>query len=301
MARATGEQLGVMKVTPAFPTHQFRPRDRTALRRRLGLPETDKIILVGPASVEKQRGGGELAELKRAFGGERGITLLLGGSSNDQTCGLPNAISTGSIENDDVKADWVGAADILVAAGSGPMAGRWAIEAALCGVPSVGYRHSGLELAVIHGVSGILVEQGGLGGLEAAIRRLLADDASREALGGWGRATFAASHSYASGYHSIHRAFIELGLLQAWRDQVSIRFQPAIANVWSSAGHDGLAREAYRLPVINGRMIVSESPARLRRLHLAMRDVAAWLFPKARPIWLRRARDLYESIYGPLH
>jgi phosphatidylinositol alpha-1,6-mannosyltransferase len=57
------------------------------------------------------------------------------------------------------------------------------IEAAACGLPSIGGRNSGATDAIVHGETGILVEQGSIPEVAEAIRRLAENEVERKQLG----------------------------------------------------------------------------------------------------------------------
>jgi colanic acid/amylovoran biosynthesis glycosyltransferase len=56
-----------------------------------------------------------------------------------------------------------------------------------CGLPVVSTYHSGIPELVENGVSGFLVKEGDVGGLEERIRRLLENPRARLAMGSKGR------------------------------------------------------------------------------------------------------------------
>jgi glycosyltransferase involved in cell wall biosynthesis len=57
------------------------------------------------------------------------------------------------------------------------------LEAALAGIPAVAYRHGGVPEAIVEGATGILADEGDIEGLATAIETLLADAATRAAMG----------------------------------------------------------------------------------------------------------------------
>ena len=61
------------------------------------------------------------------------------------------------------------------------------MEAQLSGLPVVATRHAGIPEVVIHGQTGLLVEEGDVKGMAAAIERLLRDPALCNQLGAAGR------------------------------------------------------------------------------------------------------------------
>jgi glycosyltransferase involved in cell wall biosynthesis len=57
------------------------------------------------------------------------------------------------------------------------------IEAAACGVPAVAHRVGGVPEVVADGKTGVLVDPGNVSGLASALRRVLADESLRVAMG----------------------------------------------------------------------------------------------------------------------
>jgi glycosyltransferase involved in cell wall biosynthesis len=242
-----------LAVPAGIPTHQFRPREKADLRRHFGLSRRHWIIAVTvPSPSHADSAFREIVQLVRALGRSR-ITLLAINCARDIRIGLPNVVATGPIVAEDQLADWLATADVYLAAASGEIAGRYAVEAALCGVPAVGYRGSAAESMIIDGVSGILVDPSDKDGLTRAVRRLLDDAAYRESMSRWGRIALEARRSYAASYHAIHRAFLETGVLQVWRDQVAIRLVPALSVTFTAASREAVAK-AYRPALVNGRL-----------------------------------------------
>lgn len=72
------------------------------------------------------------------------------------------------------------------------------VEAALCGLPSVVSRDSGLVEAIEEGVTGVAVEQGDVAGTAAAIVRLLADPARLKEMGACAKRRALQSQTWAS-------------------------------------------------------------------------------------------------------
>lgn len=57
------------------------------------------------------------------------------------------------------------------------------LEAARAGIPAIAYRHGGVPEAVVDGQTGILVDEGDVGALAAAIAELLSDEGQRGRMG----------------------------------------------------------------------------------------------------------------------
>jgi glycosyltransferase involved in cell wall biosynthesis len=252
-----GAQPTVLEAPAGVPTHQFRPRDKAALRQRLGLCRRDRIIAVSPPSrPHADVAFNEIVKSVRALDRKR-ITVLAINCAKDVHFGLPNVVATGTICNENQLADWLAAADVYLAAAGSDAVRHYAVEAALCGVTAVGCRGSVVESAIINGVSGILVDPGDKDALERALSRLLDDVAYRDALGQWGRLAIEARQSYPASYYAIHRAFLHTGILQVWRDKISIRFGPAMSDTFTAASREAAAT-AHRPAVVNGRLLVPD-------------------------------------------
>ena len=295
-------RLTVLVAPPGVPTHQFRRRDKAALRIRFGLPRTRRIIAASVFSAtDPYRAIAEIVELLQALRRRR-ITLLAIDCAKEISFGLPNVVATGPILSEDQLADWLATADIYLTVASDGNVGQHAVEAALCGVPTVGYRGSAAETTIIDGVSGILTDPNDKEGLTVAVRRLLDDVAYRESLGQWGRIALEARRSYAASYHAIHRAFLKSGILQVWRDQVAIRFQPAMSDIFTAAAPGALA-SAFRPTVSNNRRLVlraSPEPAlppvpipspgylTIQAIVRLMQTIVRTVFPEQRPSWISR-------------
>ena len=125
----------VLRAPSGAPAHQFRPRNKADLRCWFGLPSSRRIIAMTADGFD------EIVELVRALG-RRKITLLAVDCAKDIRFTLPNVVATGPIISENQLADWLATADIFFAAASG----RYAIEAALCGVPAVAFRGSPAEI-----------------------------------------------------------------------------------------------------------------------------------------------------------
>jgi glycosyltransferase involved in cell wall biosynthesis len=185
---------GVRRPVEVLPTgidlDRFRPGDRSAARRALGLDAGDRLLLyVGRLDREKNLeflldamsrvriprvrlllvGRGTQAGALRRAAAVRGLgdrVALLGGSPPD---GLPA---------------YYRAADAFVFASTTETQGLAVLEAMACGLPVVAVRASGIEEVVAEGVSGLLVPEDAAAFSAAAGQVLTdADLAAKLALG----------------------------------------------------------------------------------------------------------------------
>ncbi|MGU3538532.1 glycosyltransferase [Methylobacterium sp. A54F] len=262
----------VAPLTLAFPTGVFRPRDRQALRRELGLPADDLLILVSSVIVDgPDKGFSDLrAALLRVAG--PGIGFVAVGRLDDPgRLGLPNLFVPGLIHDEARLAAWYGACDLHVTASRLETLGQTPIEAGLCGVPTLAYRTAGLTTSVIDGVSGRLVPVEP-GALAQALEALVADRAALARLGAFARIALESRFSHAAAALSLQAALEGLGL--APRGAPS-RFAPEMLATFAMA-------RARRPGEVGA--AASPAPPLVRTLRRAKQAVLG----RTLPLWLRR-------------
>jgi glycosyltransferase involved in cell wall biosynthesis len=202
------EQLGVRGVTTPIqvvPTGVdlacFRPADRRAARRALGLPAADPLLLyVGRLDREKSvdrvllafdRLGGTL--------GQAHLWLVGQGKETDSLRRIAAGLSAGDrvhfagVRAHESLAAWYQAADLFLFASETETQGLVLAEAAACALPAVAVAAPGCDEVVRDGETGILTKADPAALAEAAIGLLL--DAERRAAMG-ARARQVAEHSF---------------------------------------------------------------------------------------------------------
>jgi glycosyltransferase involved in cell wall biosynthesis len=196
----------------AFPTAVFRPGDRAALRRRLGLPADDVLILVSSVIVDgPDKGFADLRAALRAVA-RPGVGVVAVGRLDDPgRLGVANLFAPGLIADEATLAAWYGACDLHVTASRHETLGQTPIEAGLCGVPTLAYRTSGLTSAVIDGVTGRLVPVRP-GALAEALAALVDDPEARARLGAFARIVLESRHSPAAAALSLETLLRRHGL-----------------------------------------------------------------------------------------
>lgn len=216
------DKVKLATIPLAFPVHVFRPRDRKALRSRLGLPHDRVVVAFADATMANPEKGFAdiLKAVKMANRGDL-LALAIGPGERVEVEGLDVAVS-GFLDGEDDIAQWLAAADIVVSASKAETFGQTMIEATLCGTPTVAFRLTGLEHSVIDGVSGLLVDPNPEA-LADGIRRLADDPELRKRLGFFGRLAAEARYSHAAAFHGLRSALVEAGFY----DEES--FGPAIA------------------------------------------------------------------------
>ena len=205
----------VEPVRLAFPTAVFRPGDRAALRRTLGLPPDEVLILVSSVIVDgPDKGFADLRAALQAVAGPGVGVVAIGRLDDPARLGVANLFAPGLIADEAVLAAWYGACDLHVTASRHETLGQTPIEAGLCGVPTLAYRTSGLTSAVIDGVSGRLVPVRP-GALAEALAALVGDREARTRLGAFARIALESRYSPAASALSLDAVFRRRGLPSA--------------------------------------------------------------------------------------
>ena len=199
--RAAGARMPeVVEVPPGVDTERFRPLPAAARRRArasFGVPE-DAPLVVSVSRLVPRKGMDVLVEAAAALVPSfPSLRVLIGGDGRERprlearigAQGAPVRL-LGRVPDDRLPA-LLGAADVFVMA----CRNRWLgleqegfgivfLEAAACGVAQVAGRSGGADEAVVHGQTGLVVDDPrDPGRLAGALRRLLSDDTARRRMG----------------------------------------------------------------------------------------------------------------------
>jgi len=199
--RAAGARMPeVVEVPPGVDIERFRPLSADARRQAraaFGVPD-DAPLVVSVSRLVPRKGMDVLVEAATALVPSfPTLRVLIGGDGRDgprlealtRSAGAPVRL-LGRVPDDRLPA-LLGAADVFVMA----CRNRWLgleqegfgivfLEAAACGVPQVAGRSGGADEAVVHGETGLVVDDPrDPGHLAAALRRLLSDDTARRRMG----------------------------------------------------------------------------------------------------------------------
>lgn len=235
LAALAGSVLGrtVPALQPGLDTAVFRPQPRQQCRDRLGLPRDAFIVATAATDVDDRRKG--LADVVAALALlGRSDTLLLGlgrtapdlpdrpDRSPDQGRRFP-----GHLDDPALVAAYLGAADVFVGPSREEAFGQVFIEAAACGVPSVGYARGGVAEALLHGRTGLLAARPDPEALADAIGYLRAFAPYRQALGRTAALEAAARFSLPALYGRFHQALAATGLCRRLGLAPKISLDPA--------------------------------------------------------------------------
>jgi D-inositol-3-phosphate glycosyltransferase len=194
----------IVTIPPGVDLARFRPGDRTAARRTLGVPP-DAVVLAFAGRIQPLKAPDVLLHaaacllerepgLRHGGSGPRLVVLVAGGPSGS---GLaePTALQelAGHLGLDDVvrflppqAADGLvevfRAADVVAVPSHNESFGLVALEAQACGTPVVAARVGGLPVAVADGRSGLLVDGHAPGPWADALAAVALDPARRAAL-----------------------------------------------------------------------------------------------------------------------
>jgi phosphatidylinositol alpha-1,6-mannosyltransferase len=215
--RAAGGDLAapVVEVPPGVDASAFgspRAPQRRATRARLGLPTIGPLV-VSLSRLVPRKGMDVLIEAAdRLVPSYPDLVVAIGGDGRElgrlrrqAASSLASVTLLGRISDTD-RAALLGAADVFVMA----CRNRWMgleqegfgivfLEAAAAGVPQIAGDSGGAAEAVVHGVTGLVVDQpDDPGSVAEALRTLLADPTLRKRMGAAGRARVQGSFDYDS-------------------------------------------------------------------------------------------------------
>ncbi len=172
----------------------FGPKDKKAVKRKLGIPPEDPVILFLARFAPEKNPFGLLKAFSRIAPKFRRARLIMAGGgpllepSKDyaRKLGLKRVDFKGFVD-DKTRLALFQCADVFVLPSIGQEASpHTLIEALACGTPAVASDISGVTDILIDKKDGFLVEPGDEGRLESRLRELLSDSGLRSAMGKYG-------------------------------------------------------------------------------------------------------------------
>ncbi len=207
------EGQSITSIPNPIDTHVFCPKDKTAARRSLQLPENKRIVLFVSQKVTDKRKGMEyfveavrlLAEKYPEMKDNTGIAIL-GGHSEEvaEQLALP-VYPLGYISDEHLIVNAYNAADIFVSPSLEDNLPNTIMEAMACGVPCVGFKVGGIPEMIDNGKNGYVAAMRDAEDLAKGMRWTLCE-ADRKAL------SDAALHKVSLCYsqHSVALKYIEV-------------------------------------------------------------------------------------------
>lgn len=176
-----GDRARIDCVHLAVDHELFAPIPKAVARRLLGLPTEGAFVVMGAVDIlNKWKGGDLFRGIHEKLQGRSDVSLLLFGQSSDL---LKSTRSFGLVADERLMPLILGSADIFVGTATEEAFGQTLLEASACGIPVVAFDRGGVSDVVVNEETGLLVKNLDVGGLEAAIDRLLDDAPLRELLG----------------------------------------------------------------------------------------------------------------------
>jgi glycosyltransferase involved in cell wall biosynthesis len=186
LARAPAFRDCRIEIIPnSIETDVFRPYDRIAARKALGLPLDRKIIGYVPSYSSEVKGFRELAaalsQLNAVVPGLDPFVMLVGNAATAAEAITLDKVSLGYISENQDLARAYSAADIIVVPSLEETFSNTAAEAISCGVPVVGFRTGAIGDLAINGKTGYTCEVGDIAGLARGIATTLTGPDMRQA------------------------------------------------------------------------------------------------------------------------
>jgi glycosyltransferase involved in cell wall biosynthesis len=211
---STEKHLAQIKL--GAPTQLFRPQPRADSRTIVGLSANAFVIAFSASAANDERKG--CRYLLQALHELRipNLALLIIGYLEWplEVTGV-EVVSLGYVTDTVMLAAALSAADVYVGPSSAETFGQVFIEAALCGIPSIGFNQTGIVDAIADGITGLRVEQSPKS-LGEAINCLYEDTVLLANLRFWAPIHTANEFSLESSYHSLFKVWRALGLVDQW-------------------------------------------------------------------------------------
>jgi glycosyltransferase involved in cell wall biosynthesis len=203
LARRASPETRFGRLKLSVPLDVFRPRDKQSCRRELGIPAHRFVVVFSSASLEDPRKGlhllrGALDRLN--LDDVLAVTL---GRDYSGGAGIAGVHQLGFISDPERLAMAYACADVYVGPSTEESFGQVFVEAAACGIPSVGFAVGGVPESIAHGLSGLVVQETSAQGLADAILTLYDNPDLRHSMSSWARLWAENEWSEARSYHSL--------------------------------------------------------------------------------------------------
>jgi Glycosyl transferase family 2/Glycosyl transferases group 1/Methyltransferase domain len=234
-------------ITYGLDTEVFRPRDKQASRETLGLDENKFIIMTSASSLDDERKGlGLLREALKMLDLPDIQVIAPGWKAPGDPEPIAGMRAMGYLQDEAALARMYAAADVFVSPAIDEAFGQVYVEAAACGVPSIGFAVGGVPEAVGEGVGGLLAHEVSAESLAQCIGQLYEDAQLRRDLGQWGRLRVESDFSLAAAHHRMHEALTATGVadrigLHCKIDLTNAKRVPEPTLIRSAGSNDGRA------------------------------------------------------------
>lgn len=216
-ASALFRERRIEVIPNGIDTEIFRPLDKGAARRHLGLPPERPVILFGAVNAldDPNKGWTLLRPALELVARERpeAVAVVFGGLAPTTPPPGLETVYLGRLEDDSALVAAYAAADVFVAPSLQESFCQTLLEAMACGTPTVAFRATGPLDLIEHGRSGYLAEPYEVADLANGLLWVLEDEGRRAALSGRARAKAVdefALEAVASRYAQLYRELLEV-------------------------------------------------------------------------------------------
>lgn len=154
---ATSNQIETIKL--GVPSHLYKPLDKRECREKIGIDIHSFVLFFSVSSLSDPRKGGEIlvAALEK-LNIPNLVLLVVGRLDVPLEISSAKIVSLGYLNNTTKMVQAMNAADVYIGPSTEETLGQVFLEAAMCGLPSVGFNVTGIKDAIEHGVTGIKVD-----------------------------------------------------------------------------------------------------------------------------------------------
>lgn len=249
-ARPHDGESRVFPVRLGAPGHLFKPLDKGAARRALGIAQDHFVIAFSVSSLAEERKGGHyLIDALKSLSLPNVSVVMIGNIDVPFEVEGVQIVSLGYVTEIATLTAALSATDVYIGPSTEETFGQVFIEAALAGTPSIGFDRTGVRDAIVNGVTGLLVQQSA-SALHDAIHRLYHDRDLSGRLAAWARIYALNEFSLETSYRSLFLVWRRLGLVDRWQLPHKVGFSRKSA----------LVDESLR-PVAHWRPVHGVSPA----------------------------------------
>lgn len=173
-------------------TDLYRPLDKRAARRELGLPAGKHVLMCAAVDLTRYFKGMDLliGALKRLPRKLRDSTVLLMMGRRGEVLRKSldiEVMDLGFVEDESLKATAYSAADLFAVPSRAELFGNVVAESLACATPAVGFSVGNIPDLVVHGRTGLLAKPEDPANLARCLERLLDSPAERSEMGSEGR------------------------------------------------------------------------------------------------------------------
>lgn len=146
----------------------YYPRETGGLRRKLGIPEENKVILTVSPFSNPRKGGRYFLQAAESLRDRGDITFIHVGFDGDPKLCPPNEIPVPYVSDQNELAEFYSLADLFVCTSLAETVANTCLEALSCGTPILSFNTSGMPYCA-DAAHGTFVEAGDVGALAAAV------------------------------------------------------------------------------------------------------------------------------------